>query len=112
MSELRLRNTNIPGFIILNLYHRPAENHTIALAAYTFLMEKKVSVPGDISVIGFDNTKESFYYDLTSYSFNVSASVQALFRCIMVNDRRSQKKRVQKIQIPGTIIVRNSTKRM
>lgn len=58
-------------------------NDIAALAALRFLRGRSIDVPGDISVIGFDNLHESFTRSLSSFDFNCRAATLAMVKHIM-----------------------------
>jgi DNA-binding LacI/PurR family transcriptional regulator len=49
-----------------------------ALDCLDFLRDRGVGVPGDLSVIGFDDSHEAFRHGLTSYNFNGPALMHAM----------------------------------
>lgn len=53
-------------------------NDPVALAAVEYLERHTVAVPGDVSVVGFDNSLEAGLTGLTSYDFNIGALVRAM----------------------------------
>jgi len=55
-----------------------AANDATALVCLDWLKRAGRRVPGDISVMGFDNTDESLLAGLTSYDFNAGAAVHAM----------------------------------
>jgi DNA-binding LacI/PurR family transcriptional regulator len=48
-------------------------NDGIAIHVLRFLRARSIGVPDEISVLGFDNTGDASYNDLTSYDFDVAA---------------------------------------
>jgi DNA-binding LacI/PurR family transcriptional regulator len=80
-----------------------------ALAAMEFLRLKKVRVPKDISVEGFDDVLEAFANGLTSYNFYISGYVHAMLDHILTKRKLHRKKSGTPIEIEGTTIIRNST---
>ncbi len=58
-------------------------NDIAALAALRFLHERAVDIPGEISVIGFDNLHESFARSLSSFDFNSRAATLAMVKHIV-----------------------------
>jgi DNA-binding LacI/PurR family transcriptional regulator len=87
----------------------------VALAALDFLKTKGKTVPGDISVMGFDDSFEALYAELSSYNFNIRSYASSMldFACTgrhlftgAVNENTGQ------VELPGRIIERKSTKKM
>jgi DNA-binding LacI/PurR family transcriptional regulator len=79
-----------------------------AILAHEFLKEKGVDVPGEISLIGFDNHEMALQDDLTSYHFlfsNIAADVLAYI--INPSDKRFAGRR--EIECGGAIIQRSTT---
>ena len=62
-------------------------NDGIAVIAHDFLVEKGLSVPGDVSLVGFDDSADSFYRGLTSYNFNSRGVAQALLTHLLDRGR-------------------------
>jgi len=52
-------------------------NDRVALNALDYLRDRKVRVPHDISVVGFDDVVACVEAGLTSYNFNLSAAIHA-----------------------------------
>lgn len=60
-----------------------AATDTVALAAVEFLRERGVRVPGEISVVGFDDGLEAYLRKLTSYNFNAPAVMHAMLAHVL-----------------------------
>ena len=63
LFERALRHTDVTAWV--------CANDGIAIHAQRFLRARRVRVPEWLSVIGFDNTGDALYSDLTSYDFDV-----------------------------------------
>jgi DNA-binding LacI/PurR family transcriptional regulator len=89
-----------------------AANDRTAIAALKFLHNMQKRVPEDISVIGFDNSQESFDHGLTSYHFNVPQFAHQMLEFILKPRKRVGRvgKSVQVIE--GMIIERQTTARV
>lgn len=55
----------------------------VALHCLEFLHSRSIHVPGDISVVGFDDTLEAYAARLTSYNFNVPAVLDAMLEHVL-----------------------------
>lgn len=84
-----------------------ADDH-IALCALEFLKNKKVAVPQDISVIGFDEVPESLYEGLTTYNYDIAGVVMAALAFIS-NPDVSPNKGSPVVECCGHIVPRQST---
>jgi DNA-binding LacI/PurR family transcriptional regulator len=60
----------------------------VALAAVEYLRARKVSVPGDVSVLGYDDGLTAYYHKITSYNFNAPAVMQDMLGHILQPERR------------------------
>jgi DNA-binding LacI/PurR family transcriptional regulator/DNA-binding transcriptional regulator YhcF (GntR family) len=96
-----LRERDITAWIFANDF--------AATLALDFLDAAGVSVPRDLSVIGFDNSLDAMEYQLTSYDFNTVGIINAMIRYIISPT-------VFPLQNPleaeGAIIKRRSTARI
>lgn len=88
-----------------------AGNDDAALLCTRFLAERGVDMPGRISVIGFDDTIEASFNNLTSYNFNVASLVHAMLDHIARPVRHSSRRLKQPIEIEGFVTRRGSTSR-
>ncbi len=53
-------------------------NDTVALECLDYLTRRKVAVPGELSVCGFDDTTEGLGHGLTTWNFNRHGAVSAI----------------------------------
>jgi len=83
-------------------------NDSVAFGALEFLEEHGVSVPGRLSLVGFDNTGEALARGLTSYDFNIPAIMHAVVEHILAPTARRRQKHVV-VEIPGRVMERDST---
>jgi len=84
-------------------------NDTIALEALRFLHIKKVKVPSQIALVGFDNTLDAFGHGLTTYSFNLYALANAILNHITNDPVIFEPGENGIIELPGNIIERDTT---
>jgi DNA-binding transcriptional regulator YhcF (GntR family) len=87
-------------------------NDTIARWTLDYLHDKGVSVPRDISVVGFDNTTEAFRTGLTSYDFNMSAMAHQALDFLQGRNAYIRRASLRPITVKGTVIPRTSTRRI
>jgi DNA-binding LacI/PurR family transcriptional regulator/DNA-binding transcriptional regulator YhcF (GntR family) len=82
-----------------------------ARTALDFLHRRGVGVPGEISLVGFDNEAESFATGLSSYDFNMAAAVGAMLEHIMGSPLYSSPAKPQSVvvEIPGRVVARATT---
>lgn len=81
---------------------------TVALLAMSFLKSKGVRVPGDITVVGFDDSVEAFGFDLSSYSFNCEGMVTEALDHI-IRFRRERRRPEPFHEVPGRVMVRGTS---
>jgi DNA-binding transcriptional regulator YhcF (GntR family) len=101
------------------LFARAIENRAItawifandfaATLALDYLKTEKISVPRDLSVIGFDNSLDAMEYQLTSYDFNTTGIINAMIRYIISPSIFPMQ---NIIEAEGAIIERRSTARI
>ncbi|MFP4418505.1 MAG: substrate-binding domain-containing protein [Chitinispirillaceae bacterium] len=82
-------------------------NDLCALIYLDYLRSNSISVPRDISIVGYDNTFEALQKGLTSFDFNCSGMANAILDHILAPVNR--KGREDTIQMPGEIISRLTT---
>lgn len=87
-------------------------NDAIAILALRYLRAQSVSVPERVSVIGFDNTGDASYNDLTSYDFDVSAIALKMIDHILRPDSTLLAPSQRIVNSEGMVIPRGSTKRL
>jgi DNA-binding LacI/PurR family transcriptional regulator len=84
-------------------------NDQLALNALSFCAEKGIAVPGDVSIIGFDDTLEALRRNLSSYNFAASVYVRRMLDFILRNNGRSASARYRPVEIQGYITERGTT---
>jgi DNA-binding LacI/PurR family transcriptional regulator/DNA-binding transcriptional regulator YhcF (GntR family) len=87
-----------------------AASDEFALDCIEFLAGHGLEVPGDISVVGFDDTHQAFQHGLTSYNFNAGAVMHAMVRHLFGRHREGARRRVSDpLEVRGFINVRRTT---
>ena len=82
----------------------------IAADCYDFLTARKIAVPAQISLAGFDDANEASVLKLTSYNFNNAACTEAmLWHVLHPSLRRSKRPSSNIVGIRGFITMRRST---
>lgn len=84
-----------------------ASNDLDALLALNYLRGKKVDIPGELSLVSFDDASEAYSYNFSSYNFNVPAVVQGVLDYFLAPAATSGRERV--IEAPGMIVERGTT---
>jgi len=87
-------------------------NDGIAIHALRFLHMRKVPVPEQVSVVGFDNTGDASYNNLTSYDFDVSAIALKMLDHILRPDSSLFPASQRVVSSEGMVIPRGSTMRL
>lgn len=81
-----------------------------ALAVISFLKRKGKRIPGDISVVGFDNWRDAHEHQLSTYDFNMDGMVrQAL---LMIMDEKMLKTRPFISEVDGYVVERRTSQRL
>jgi DNA-binding LacI/PurR family transcriptional regulator/DNA-binding transcriptional regulator YhcF (GntR family) len=80
-----------------------------AFMANQFLMGHGKKVPGDISVIGFDDWPGDFMAGLSSYNFNMNGMIQQSLR--MISDPKYMKGTQLITEVNGYVVERKTTRR-
>ncbi len=87
-------------------------NDKTALVALHYLRERRVDVPGEISVVGFDDNLESMGAQLTTYNFDVPAAALAAFNHIVFPRMRVPRRGVERRQLEGVVVPRGTVRRI
>ena len=87
-----------------------AANDDAAIVMMDFLREKGRRIPGDVSVVSFDDSALAIAYGLTSYNFNTALIAAAAFRHIL--QPAPLRKNARVTQIDGIITERDTTARV
>jgi DNA-binding LacI/PurR family transcriptional regulator len=84
-------------------------NDHAALLLRSLLQEREIDIPGEISLVGFDDAFESLTHGLTTYNFNVPALTHAIIETVL-GTYRPRKQRDLVIEIKGQVIDRGSVR--
>ncbi len=88
-------------------------NDTVAVSAQAFLRRAGRGVPGDISVMGFDDSDDALGADLTSYSPNHGAAIRAAIGFTLNPQGRAYRSgRLKPTVIEGYVVPRGSCGRV
>ena len=86
-----------------------AATDTTALQCLHYLRQSGVDVPGQLSVVGFDDTVEASMLRLTSYNFNFGATVQAMLRHVVAPRGTQRGRSLPPLAIGGFVTARDSS---
>jgi DNA-binding LacI/PurR family transcriptional regulator/DNA-binding transcriptional regulator YhcF (GntR family) len=84
-------------------------NDVVAWSALSFLRSSGIRVPRDISVIGFDNYRESCEQQVSSYDFNIDGMIRQALQVIM--NEKSLKSQPPVAEVDGYVVERMTTLR-
>lgn len=102
------RRTLVPRLRTLMAQHAPTAivgaNDEAALICLRRLRDTNVAVPGDVSVVGFDDAGEATLAGLTSYSLNAPAIINAMVAHLVKPDYRPR----GRVTVEGFIAHRDS----
>jgi DNA-binding LacI/PurR family transcriptional regulator len=85
----------------------PDDNSARAALAYLQMRGKKI--PNDISVFGFDNSRESLEHELSTYDFGVRGMLRKAIMMIL-NDK-TRKTAPMATEVEGYVVERRTTRR-
>ncbi|MBD3319864.1 MAG: hypothetical protein GF350_02085 [Chitinivibrionales bacterium] len=88
-----------------------AANDDIALWALEFLHRKKISCPGRISVVGFDDTHAAMNRGLTSFNFNMRAFAHLMLSFVLNKRSVRQPPKNRAVELDGMVIERRTVSR-
>jgi hypothetical protein len=86
-------------------------NDSVAVVALEFLNKKGIKVPGEISVVSFDDSYIAIANQITSYNFNVPAIMTEAFRHIAGQGAATASRRAKVVRIDGMVVERKTTGR-
>jgi DNA-binding transcriptional regulator YhcF (GntR family) len=95
-----LKNRSISAWVSVN--------DDIACIALEYLRKKKIEVPGDISIISFDDSFEAVSNNITSYNFNLDAIGYAMVEFIINPQKTSHIVKNNCVEIQGMLNKRGS----
>jgi DNA-binding LacI/PurR family transcriptional regulator/DNA-binding transcriptional regulator YhcF (GntR family) len=86
-----------------------AANDAVGLQAFDFLRAKRIPVPGQLSLMGFDDSTEAAYRGLSSYSFNGPALVRTMVDFVLQGGGRPRTRPWQAVRAEGFVVQRATT---
>ncbi|MBD3347466.1 MAG: GntR family transcriptional regulator [Chitinivibrionales bacterium] len=98
LFEKAAKNSDITAWV--------CANDEIALAALHYCEEKGIEVPGQVSVVGFDDRYDSVKRGLTSYNFNDAAIFHSMIRYLLNRRTFPAKPSRRPVEIEGMIMER------
>lgn len=81
----------------------------VAIEALTYVRNRGLRVPRDISVMGFDDSFEAFTAGLTSYSFNTASAVRPMLDFLLRPRTSRPSRSATPVTIRGFVNVRTTT---
>jgi LacI family transcriptional regulator len=85
-------------------------NDTLGLEALRFLRSRRVRVPLDISVVGFDNSDRALLAGLTSYSFVSPTAMRRVLQSVIApNAVIARESLVSPVELDGVVKPRGSS---
>jgi DNA-binding LacI/PurR family transcriptional regulator len=81
----------------------------LAFLALGYLAAKRVRLPGEMSLVGFDNLPEAFGVGLSSYDFNVHGTVRAMLEHILHYRPRAHERQLGLTEIEGQVMERRTS---
>jgi DNA-binding FadR family transcriptional regulator/DNA-binding LacI/PurR family transcriptional regulator len=88
-----------------------AESDGLALGALAFLRSRGIRVPQDISIVGYDNSREASEQGLSSYSLNGPAYMHAMLRWVLGAAPSLRERRQAPVEFEGFVVERSTTGR-
>jgi len=86
-----------------------ADNDMTALTCLSFLASRRVKVPEQVSVAGFDDGNCALVNNLTSYNFNCRAVMLAALHHLLSPQNRPGRAAPESVEIEGHVAQRRST---
>lgn len=86
-----------------------APSDTVALACLDFLESSGRGVPGDVSVVGFDDSYTALLHRITSYNFNGAAAVRGMLAQVVDSGLRRGGRAGQTVTVDGFLVERWTT---
>jgi DNA-binding LacI/PurR family transcriptional regulator len=82
-----------------------------AVCALNFLKDRKIKVPRDISIVGFDGDLLGFENGITSYDFDFQNIGRQMIAFLFQPTSRAYFGKKQHLEMPGLPVLRDSTGR-
>lgn len=86
-----------------------ASTDAVAIDCLNYLRAKGVAVPGKIDLVGFDNSLEALFSNITSYDFHVNDAVSGLVDSLLRPQFRHRSAGTAYEEIPGNLVLRETT---
>ncbi len=87
-------------------------NDDAALCALRYLARRRIDVPGSISVVGFDGTRDGLLARLSSFDFNTPAFVKTALEIVLRPRNRHIAGSPMAIDIGGVLLMRETIRRV
>lgn len=85
-------------------------NDTLGLEVLRFFKSRRVRVPSDISVVGFDNSDRALLAGLTSYSFSSPTAMRKVLQSVIApNAACARESLVSPVELDGVVKPRSSS---
>lgn len=103
LVEAALEHTPRPTVLV-------AGNDLIAMVCLDYFREAGIAVPGEVSIVSFDDCTEAFRRGLTSYNFNAEGIARAALQHILNPGlRRTARHGSRTVEVGGLLTVRRSS---
>lgn len=86
-------------------------NDDAALCALRYLARRRIDVPGTISIVGFDGTRDGLLARLSSFDFNTPAFVKTALELVLHPRNRRAAGTPMAIDIAGVLLMRETVRR-
>jgi DNA-binding LacI/PurR family transcriptional regulator len=87
-------------------------NDACGVCALRYLSGRRISVPGSVSVVGFDGSSAGLVARLSSYDFNIPALADATLRLVLGGEPRPRSEEPLQVDIPGLFVIRETVGRI
>ncbi|MBD3243596.1 MAG: GntR family transcriptional regulator [Chitinivibrionales bacterium] len=84
-------------------------NDDVALSALRYLARERIDVPAQVSVIGFDGTREGLLARLSTFDFNIPAFVRTALELVLRPRAPRNARPAAVIDIPGVLVMRETS---
>jgi hypothetical protein len=87
-------------------------NDACGASALRYLSGTRIRVPGDVSVAGFDGSREGLVARLASFDFNIPTLADTILRLLLRPEKPSHYKKTPQVDIPGLFLLRETVARL
>jgi DNA-binding LacI/PurR family transcriptional regulator len=87
-------------------------NDACGVNALRYLSGKRIRVPGDVSVAGFDGSRGGLVARLASFDFNIPALVDTILRLLLRPEKLARHEKTLQIDVPGLFLLRETVARV